>query len=602
MIHESVESTVPSTRANVEGRPWHIRTSRGDDNVVSDGSASIGDPSDVGDREAAHGQSGGFVGQPLWRRVLTGKSIGWRVRSYRNKARARARRAARRPARVLQPRPDIRRLLEQGRWLSAARLVVARPQGVRTRRTAHGVIVINASVDRSARRHPLALALLRPAEPDGSGCDDCPDVELTSMSTSQPLRVCHPVVSTVNRSGAACVVNSSMVLAGDASLADVVDERYWNPSGFPQQPTMGERRVRDLIGRRPRTLHAARGATALTWEPDEVSDTLTWARVITDLAAAGAPLWTRSIDGDLRRLLGEPLAAAITCPSEVSDLRQVRRREMHSVAVRRAALGTHAPRARWSQVANELGSRAVSTRWEGVVPTISILLATRRPDDLAQALEMISRQRHPRLQLVVGLHGASWTDEAESMVRSAGIADVRIRRFDSDCNLGDVLAGLAELSDGEFVTKWDDDDWYDADHIGDLLLAADYSGADLVGKAAEFVRLESIGLTIRRFARGAESMSTTIAGGTLLLRRSVLDEVGGWPSAVRQVDRLLIDRVLRHHGSVYRTHGFGYVLRRRSDGHTWSVDEGYFLRQSTDQRRGLDLEFAGIEGFEDDAG
>jgi hypothetical protein len=30
-------------------------------------------------------------------------------------------------------------------------------------------------------------------------------------------------------------------------------------------------------------------------------------------------------------------------------------------------------------------------------------------------------------------------------------------------------------------------------------------------------------------------------------------------------------------GTVYRTHGLGYVLRRTASGHTWHADADYFL-------------------------
>jgi hypothetical protein len=63
------------------------------------------------------------------------------------------------------------------------------------------------------------------------------------------------------------------------------------------------------------------------------------------------------------------------------------------------------------------------------------------------------------------------------------------------------------------------------------------------------------------------------------------------------VDRLLIEAFASRGMATYRTHGFGYVLRRRGGGrgdHTWKVDDGYFLADASDQRRGLDLEFAGV--------
>jgi hypothetical protein len=145
------------------------------------------------------------------------------------------------------------------------------------------------------------------------------------------------------------------------------------------------------------------------------------------------------------------------------------------------------------------------------------------------------------------------------------------------------------------VTKWDDDDWYGPQHVLDLALAHDYSGAEVVGKAAEFVYLESCDTTIRRMSTGAESYSATIAGGTLLMSRSWLDDLGGWPDVRTAVDRHLLTASERAGGSTYRTHGFQYVLRRRADGdHTWASADDYFLAAATQRRAGLDLGFADI--------
>ena len=144
---------------------------------------------------------------------------------------------------------------------------------------------------------------------------------------------------------------------------------------------------------------------------------------------------------------------------------------------------------------------------------------------------------------------------------------------------------------------WDDDDWYASDHLRDLVDALRYSGAGMVGKAAEFVHLTSLGITMRRFAHAAETMSTTVAGGTLMLRTETLRGIGGWPAGPKRVDRLLIEALAERGMPTYRTHGSGYLLRRDSHpgSHTWQVEDDYFLRQSVDQRPGLDLAFAGVD-------
>ena len=57
-------------------------------------------------------------------------------------------------------------------------------------------------------------------------------------------------------------------------------------------------------------------------------------------------------------------------------------------------------------------------------------------------------------------------------------------------------------------------------------------------------------------------------------------EVGGFRSVRKYVDAQLLAAVERAGGSVYRTHGLGYVLRRNPSGHTWQVDADYLLDPS----------------------
>ena len=74
----------------------------------------------------------------------------------------------------------------------------------------------------------------------------------------------------------------------------------------------------------------------------------------------------------------------------------------------------------------------------------------------------------------------------------------------SERSLGDALNAGVDAASGEVVTKMDDDDWYGSDHLWDLMLALDYSGAELVAKGAEFVYMEELDITIRRFTGRSE--------------------------------------------------------------------------------------------------
>ena len=312
------------------------------------------------------------------------------------------------------------------------------------------------------------------------------------------------------------------------------------------------------------------------------------ARLIVDLSAVGAPIVCAELRPEVVVRIGKDLSELI--PSRIGKLVDPLNREIYSSQLRRYAHRDHAIQANLANLLRVTGRSSVIT------PTVSIVLATQRPQLVEFALAQIAKQSYPHLEVVVGCHGF---ELEKSLIASSrqSLDNLKILSCSREKNLGEVLAELVSHSDGDLISKWDDDDWYDIDHILDLVLAMRYSGAEIVGKAAEFIYSELLDLTMRRFSIGAENFSTTIAGGTILTSKEVITDVlGGWPSAPRRVDRLLIDGVLKAGGLCYRTHGFGYVLRRGVDpmAHTWDQGIGYFLAASVAQRAGLDLEFAGF--------
>lgn len=307
------------------------------------------------------------------------------------------------------------------------------------------------------------------------------------------------------------------------------------------------------------------------------------------LAAAGVRLVVPRCTQEAADLLGVELHQAVRDGFDDHDPMEC---ELRSIRVRRAALTHHAPDARWSQIASALDVPPPSPR------TISVLLASRRPADLQLAVMMVAAQTAAAdVQLVVGLHGPGWDESTAASVRLRFDGDVVIDSESDDVPLGSLLDRMSARADGDLLVKWDDDDWYGVRHLDDLRTAFHYSGADIVGKAAEFVYLSGSDTTIRRSSALAESYSPGLAGGTLMIARSDLAAVGGWPATPKDVDRLLIERVLRHGGVPYRTHGFQYLLQRRagSGAHTWSAGDEYFLAGATDRRSGLALDFADID-------
>jgi hypothetical protein len=150
------------------------------------------------------------------------------------------------------------------------------------------------------------------------------------------------------------------------------------------------------------------------------------------------------------------------------------------------------------------------------------------------------------------------------------------------------LNRAAERASAELLVKWDDDDWYGPRHLADLLLARSYSEADVVGTTAEFFYLEPLNLTIRRTDYKSELFSPHVAGGTIMMDRSLFKKAGGFAPEVRGVDERLLKTVAAEGGRIYRTHGLGFLIRRsHMVSHTWRLPLAHFVRVSTNQWHGF---------------
>ncbi|GII75144.1 hypothetical protein Sru01_01260 [Sphaerisporangium rufum] len=303
------------------------------------------------------------------------------------------------------------------------------------------------------------------------------------------------------------------------------------------------------------------------------------------LAAAGVPVyaegevpaWAAGADPGLAGLLTSWAPGRYGDrdggPRSVADLR----REEHSLRLRR-----HAARYAGSGAAPGDGTK------DGVAPQVSVVMASRRPDLLGGALAQIARQRRVQVEVVLALHGVPAGQEEVRRAVAAFPLPITVLEAGADVPFGEVLDRAADRAAGADIAKWDDDDWYSPEHLADLLLARSYSGADIVGTAAEFFYLEPLDVTVRRTDYKSEVWSDHVAGGTILVPRAKFHEIGGFERVVRGVDSRFLKAAHAAGARIYRTQGLGYVLRRTlAAGHTWQLPLAHFLRVATGQWRGF---------------
>ena len=352
----------------------------------------------------------------------------------------------------------------------------------------------------------------------------------------------------------------------------------WRPRASAGRPPPGVEAARAVPRRNPRRVHHLEDVQAFDAGAEARAGEL--AR----LAASGVAVRLEDGDRRLRPLLGDELFRLMTADVRGLDAAA---RELLGIRMQRAALREHSS---WART-RRMGSAPF--------PTVSVLLVTRRPRFLQWALAGVARQTWPEVELVLALHGEGF-GEVERRIAELP-HPVKVLRAPAGEPLGAVLNAATAASGGTLLAKMDDDDVYGADHLWDLVLAREYSGAQLVGKWMEFVWLAASDRTIRWRNGSSERYRTTPpAGGTLLISRDDLDRAGGWRNLPGGVDGALAEDVLRARGRIYRTHGAGFMLVRHGCRHAWDNEEASdarFLARADDVWPGFRPDRAGVEAL-----
>lgn len=327
------------------------------------------------------------------------------------------------------------------------------------------------------------------------------------------------------------------------------------------------------------------------------------------VAASACGALVASIDDrelDAAIVSGPPSEAVPVLHDYLTD---VDRRERRSITARRTTLLTRTHAAGFRVLLDVLDIPAVAE------PLVTVLAATNRPDQLAHLLRAAARQRHPRRETVLVLHGDGFDDP---LPRIPGLGALEVIRVGGHRVLGEVLNAGIDQAAGAYVAKLDDDDHYGAWHVTDLVVAHGYSEADLVGKRIDFFHLAGAGpdpqavsadpyapspdaeMTVRRSRTTPERYRPRVSGASMLLPIDTARRYR-FLRLPRAVDSTLCDRIVADGGRIYQTHSRDIIATRRAGGHTWDVDEGRLLEEAVGRRPGLDVVYASSEPLDETA-
>ena len=209
-------------------------------------------------------------------------------------------------------------------------------------------------------------------------------------------------------------------------------------------------------------------------------------------------------------------------------------------------------------------------------PSVTAIASTIRPEYVERIVQQVSRQRGVDVQLALVTHGFEVDAERIRRLAEEGGIDVKLASAEPSATLGDNLNRLVELADGDVIAKFDDDDYYAPNYLSDALYALSFSRADVVGKQARYVRLDSLGATVIANPEREHRFTDLVAGPTLLGPRATFERVP-FESRTTGEDTSFQRNLLDAGGSIYAADRFNFIQFRSGHGHTWQASDASIL-------------------------
>ena len=220
------------------------------------------------------------------------------------------------------------------------------------------------------------------------------------------------------------------------------------------------------------------------------------------------------------------------------------------------------------------------------LPTVSIVTATNRPQNLTKhTLKQVTQQKYPNLEWTIVVQGDFLTKDKHIIEKSCSNLNIVVNfiSIDKKAKLGSMLNVAVAASNGEYIAKFDDDDFYLANYLKNSINESLALGADMVGKWMEFTYYENDNRVYFDAGPTLNYVETEhITGSTLVFKRSLFFESFRFYDISHGEDVYFRNLLVNSGKKVYRINGFDHIVFRAANkkNHTWQITDRYLINET----------------------
>jgi spore maturation protein CgeB len=211
---------------------------------------------------------------------------------------------------------------------------------------------------------------------------------------------------------------------------------------------------------------------------------------------------------------------------------------------------------------------------------VDVICVSNRPEFLDDAIRNYTRQSYPHKRFIFVMNSDRFDEDAVRN-RLSEIPDARVLSLPEHLTLGECLNEAIQLCTGTWWAKFDDDDRYGVEYLGDMFLCTQFTDADIFGKRTFHAYVEAADATMLRHEGYEFSPTNLVMGGTLLVRRLAVASIS-FQSVVQGTDTRFLRSCTQAGLTIFSTDRFNYLMNRRSNPqtHTWTISDQDFMKHS----------------------
>lgn len=205
---------------------------------------------------------------------------------------------------------------------------------------------------------------------------------------------------------------------------------------------------------------------------------------------------------------------------------------------------------------------------------ISIITCTNRPEYIDNLFNNFLCQNHDKKELIIVLNN-NCLDIKIYQKKAKQHKNIKIFQLDEKITLGDCKNFALNYINFDYVSFFDDDDFYAPNFLKYSLKTFDEIDADIVGKASCYIYFEESKILGIFDPYNENSYVTHVADSSMLIKSKVLENIK-YPNEPIFQDFLFQEMCINKGYKLYSTHRFNYVIHRHPNPnlqHDWKIHE-----------------------------